>query len=45
VNVSVMDAESARLDWDPRGLTEAVRASVHYYNDETELDRLVDALT
>lgn len=45
VNVSVMDAESARLDWDPRGLTEAVRASVHYYNDENELDRLVEALT
>jgi selenocysteine lyase/cysteine desulfurase len=44
INVSVMDADSARLDYDARGLTEAVRSSVHYYNDESELDRLVAAL-
>jgi cysteine desulfurase/selenocysteine lyase len=45
INVSVMDAGSARLDYDARGLTEAVRSSVHYYNDESELDRLVAAVT
>jgi selenocysteine lyase/cysteine desulfurase len=44
INVSVMDADSARLDYDARGLTQAVRSSVHYYNDETELDRLVAAV-
>jgi selenocysteine lyase/cysteine desulfurase len=44
INVSVMDAESARLDFDARGLTEAVRSSVHYYNDESELDRLIAAV-
>jgi cysteine desulfurase/selenocysteine lyase len=44
INVSVMDADSARLDYDARGLTEAVRSSVHYYNDEDELDRLVAAV-
>jgi cysteine desulfurase / selenocysteine lyase len=44
INVSVMDNESARLDYDARGLKEAVRSSVHYYNDESELDRLVAAV-
>jgi cysteine desulfurase / selenocysteine lyase len=44
INVSVMDADSARLDYDARGLSEAVRSSVHYYNDESELDRLVAAV-
>jgi selenocysteine lyase/cysteine desulfurase len=28
-----------------RGLTEMVRASVHYYNTEDEIDRLAAALT
>ena len=44
INVSVMDAASARLDFDPRGLDEAVRASVHYYNSDEEIDVLVDAV-
>jgi cysteine desulfurase / selenocysteine lyase len=44
INVSVMDADSARLDYDARGLTQAVRSSVHYYNDESEIDRLVAAV-
>jgi selenocysteine lyase/cysteine desulfurase len=30
----------ARLDFDPRGLESVVRASVHYFNTEAELDRL-----
>jgi cysteine desulfurase/selenocysteine lyase len=44
INVSVMDAASARLDFDPRGLDEAVRSSVHYYNSDDEIDVLVDAV-
>jgi len=44
VNTSVSVASSARLDLPRRGLSELVRASVHYYNTDEELDRLVDAL-
>jgi selenocysteine lyase/cysteine desulfurase len=44
VNTSVSLASSARLDLPCRGLSEVVRASVHYYNTEDELDRLIDAL-
>jgi cysteine desulfurase/selenocysteine lyase len=44
INVSVMDAASARLDLDARGITEMVRASVHYFNTDDELDLLVDAV-
>jgi cysteine desulfurase / selenocysteine lyase len=44
INVSVMEAASARLDFDPRGLDEAVRSSVHYYNSDEEIDVLVDAV-
>ncbi|HEV2590540.1 MAG TPA: aminotransferase class V-fold PLP-dependent enzyme [Gaiellaceae bacterium] len=44
VNVSVMERSSAQLDYGPRGLTTAVRSSVHYYNDDTDLDRLVEGL-
>jgi selenocysteine lyase/cysteine desulfurase len=44
VNTSVSHASSARLDLPRRGLSELVRASVHYYNTDDELDRLVTAL-
>ena len=44
VNTSVSSATSARLDLAPRGLSEVVRASVHYYNSEAELDTLVAAV-
>jgi selenocysteine lyase/cysteine desulfurase len=44
VNVSVSRPEQARLDFDERGLPAIVRASVHCYNTDDELDRLVAAL-
>jgi selenocysteine lyase/cysteine desulfurase len=44
VNTSLSPATYARLDFGPRGLTDLVRASPHYYNDVGELDRLVDAV-
>ncbi|GAB7191888.1 aminotransferase class V-fold PLP-dependent enzyme [Kineococcus sp. NUM-3379] len=44
VNTSVSPAASAPLDLPARGLPDVVRASVHYYNDEEDLQRLCDAL-
>lgn len=44
VNVSVAEAGSARLDFDRRRLPAVVRASVHYYNDDADLDRCCRAV-
>jgi cysteine desulfurase/selenocysteine lyase len=44
INVSVMEAESAQLDYGARGIAESVRSSVHYYNSDEELERLADAV-
>ncbi|HEU5362826.1 MAG TPA: aminotransferase class V-fold PLP-dependent enzyme [Gaiellaceae bacterium] len=44
VNVSVMEASSAQLDYGARGIADAVRASVHYYNHDGDLDRLVEGV-
>jgi selenocysteine lyase/cysteine desulfurase len=44
INVSVMDAASAQLDYGVRGIAETVRSSVHYYNTDDEIDLLVDAV-
>ena len=44
INVSVTRRPSTRLDMEARDLSEMVRASVHYYNDETEIDRLQGVL-
>ncbi len=39
INVSVSPQRYTRIDMEDRGLDEVVRASVHYYNTEAELDR------
>ena len=44
INVSVTDLFSARLDFTERGLDELLRASVHYFNTENEIDRFVEAV-
>jgi selenocysteine lyase/cysteine desulfurase len=44
VNVSVSPPSSTRLDADQRDLPALVRASVHYYNTEAEVERFADAL-
>ena len=44
VNVSVSLVDYARLDLPTRGLPDLVRASVHYYNTDHELDQLINAL-
>ena len=42
--MSVSTASYARLDLEPRGLASVVRASVHAYNTEDEIDRFCAAL-
>ena len=44
INVSVSTQFSSRLDLKGRGLKNVMRASVHVYNTEEELDRFVAAL-
>ncbi|WP_310717123.1 aminotransferase class V-fold PLP-dependent enzyme [Nonomuraea sp. 3-1Str] len=44
VNTSVSLRRHARYDLPARGLPDLVRASVHYYNTEEELHRLVEAV-
>ena len=42
INVSVSPALAARIDFAARGLDAVVRASVHYYNTEDEIARVVE---
>ncbi|HTE79497.1 MAG TPA: aminotransferase class V-fold PLP-dependent enzyme [Reyranella sp.] len=44
INVSVSTQFSSRLDLKGRGLKDVMRASVHVYNTEEELDRFVSEL-
>jgi cysteine desulfurase / selenocysteine lyase len=44
INVSVNPRHYTLFDMEARGLPDLVRASVHYYNSEDEVDRLVDAV-
>jgi selenocysteine lyase/cysteine desulfurase len=45
INISVSPARYARLDLDSRGINELARASVHYFNTETEIDRFCTILS
>lgn len=40
INVWTSEASDTRIDMERRGLPDLVRASVHYYNTDDELDRL-----
>lgn len=44
INTSVSRIGSSRFDFEARGLTEVVRASVHVYNTDEELQRCVEAV-
>jgi len=44
INISVTQRESAQLDFGPRDLPAAARASVHYYNTEDEVNRFCEAV-
>jgi selenocysteine lyase/cysteine desulfurase len=44
INTSVSGASSTLFDMSARGLRELVRASVHYVNSTSELDRLIAAV-
>ena len=44
IAVRVSERSATRIDMEQRGLEELVRASVHYYNTEEEIERLCEAL-
>lgn len=45
VNVHVSSGEANRLGLDSRGIKEVIRASVHYFNDEREVDSFCQSLS
>jgi cysteine desulfurase/selenocysteine lyase len=45
INVSVSERSSTLLDMAERGLDQMVRASVHYYNSEDEVERFCEAIS
>lgn len=44
INVSVSAVSSARLDFEPRGLSALTRASVHYFNTDEEIAQFCHAV-
>jgi cysteine desulfurase/selenocysteine lyase len=44
INISISPMVSTRLDMESRGLKDVLRASVHYYNTEDEIDRFIEEL-
>jgi cysteine desulfurase / selenocysteine lyase len=45
VNVSVSSFSATRLDMEARNLTSLLRASIHYFNSEEEIDRFCALIT
>ncbi len=45
INVRTSTIFSTRFDMSARGIDQLVRASVHYYNTDEELDRMVEVLS
>ncbi|PCJ47886.1 MAG: aminotransferase [Gammaproteobacteria bacterium] len=44
INVSISSGSGNLVSFEKRGIKEVVRASVHYFNTEQEIDRFVDVL-
>jgi selenocysteine lyase/cysteine desulfurase len=44
MNVSISPKEYSRLDFENRNLNTLIRASVHYYNTEDEIERFVETI-
>jgi cysteine desulfurase/selenocysteine lyase len=44
IAVRITERSATRIDMEKRGLEEMVRASVHYYNTESEIDHLCQAV-
>lgn len=44
INVTTSTVTSTRFDMEARGLSEVVRSSVHYYNDDAEIERFCAAV-
>ena len=44
MNVTTSTVASTRFDMEARGLNEVVRASVHYYNDDAEIERFCEGI-
>jgi cysteine desulfurase / selenocysteine lyase len=44
IAVRITERSATRIDMERRGLEELVRASVHYYNTESEIDHLCEAV-
>ena len=44
INTSTSGPDRARVDLAARGLPTVIRASVHYYNSEDEIDAVVAAV-
>jgi cysteine desulfurase / selenocysteine lyase len=44
IHVELSHIDDTRLDLEERGLESFLRASVHYYNSEDEIERLLDAV-